>query len=177
MQHLLHYLLHLVAEHSEPGRAGQAAVVLEGRLRQLGQARPGDARDAAGDQQRSLGRVAEDRPALIRASGLDEARVVAQRGSTDEDLERLALLLGLAALVFGALLGAIGVSGDGIDQDDMIAFLGLSHAAALLGTGIGQAPAALRADTINLAGGRLRYVQCPQAPFNNSSEQNPCNGL
>ena len=74
------------------------------------------------------------------------------------------------------LIGAIGVSGDGVDQDDMIAFLGLSNAAALLGNGLGQAPAARRADSLRLAGGQLRYVQCPQAPFNNSSEQNVCLG-
>jgi hypothetical protein len=75
------------------------------------------------------------------------------------------------------LVGAIGVSGDGVDQDDMIAFLGLSRAAGILGTGVGQAPAALRADNITLTGGNLRYAQCPQAPFNNSSEQNVCAGL
>ena len=75
------------------------------------------------------------------------------------------------------LVGAIGVSGDGVDQDDMIAFLGLSQSAAALGTGVGQAPAFLRADTLNLSGGQLRYVQCPQAPFNNSSAQNVCAGL
>ena len=75
------------------------------------------------------------------------------------------------------LVGAIGVSGDGVDQDDMIAFLGLSRAAAVLGTGVGQAPALLRADTLNPGGGQLRYVQCPQAPFNNSSAQNVCAGL
>lgn len=74
------------------------------------------------------------------------------------------------------LIGAIGVSGDGVDQDDMVAFLGLSNAAALLGNGLGQAPAAQRADTLRLAGGQLRYVQCPQAPFNASSEQNVCDG-
>ena len=75
------------------------------------------------------------------------------------------------------LLGAIGVSGDGVDQDDMIAFLGLSNAAAIVGGGLGQAPVALRADTLNLAGGRLRYVQCPQTPFNGSNQQNVCAGL
>lgn len=75
------------------------------------------------------------------------------------------------------LVGAIGVSGDGVDQDDMIAFLGLTQAGAALGTGIGQAPSALRADTLSLTGGQLRYVQCPQAPFNNSTEQNVCAGF
>ena len=75
------------------------------------------------------------------------------------------------------LVGAIGVSGDGVDQDDMVAALGLRDAGLALGTGIGHAPAALRVDTLSLAGGQLRYVQCPQAPFNNSSAQNVCAGL
>ena len=75
------------------------------------------------------------------------------------------------------LAGAIGVSGDGVDQDDMIAFLGLSRAASILANGVGQAPAAWRADRIVLPGGNLRYAQCPQAPFNASSEQNVCAGL
>ena len=75
------------------------------------------------------------------------------------------------------LVGGIGVSGDGVDQDDMISFLGLSRAAAVLGSGVGLAPSAMRADRIALTGGNLRYVQCPQGPFNNSSEQNVCAGL
>jgi len=77
------------------------------------------------------------------------------------------------------LVGAIGVSGDGVDQDDMIAFLGLANAGQILATGIGNAPANIRADTLvpNGTGTRLRYVQCPQAPFNNSSAQNVCAGL
>jgi uncharacterized protein GlcG (DUF336 family) len=77
------------------------------------------------------------------------------------------------------LAGAIGVSGDGIDQDDMVAFLGFANAASALGTGLANAPTAIRAD--NLApqgeGTRLRYVNCPQAPFNNSSQQNACAGI
>ncbi|MDQ3025854.1 MAG: heme-binding protein [Pseudomonadota bacterium] len=75
------------------------------------------------------------------------------------------------------LIGAIGVSGDGVDQDDMIAFLGLANAGRRLGTGIGNAPAAMRADRFAPLGTRLRYVQCPQAPFVDSSEQNVCAGL
>jgi hypothetical protein len=77
------------------------------------------------------------------------------------------------------LVGAIGVSGDGTDQDDMIAFLGLAQAGAALGTGIGNAPPALRADALilPLPLGRLRYVQCPVAPFNDSTAQNVCAGL
>lgn len=74
------------------------------------------------------------------------------------------------------LVGAVGVSGDGIDQDDMIAFLGLFNAGAALDSGIGHAPANIRADQLVPFNSRLRYVQCPQAPFNNSNEQNVCEG-
>ena len=77
------------------------------------------------------------------------------------------------------LVGAIGVSGDGVDQDEMIAFLGLANAGKMLANGIANAPQALRADNLRPGGTgtRLRYVQCPQAPFNDSSEQNVCAGL
>ena len=74
------------------------------------------------------------------------------------------------------LIGAIGVSGDGIDQDDMIAFLGLHNAGQRLGTGIGNAPAARRADTLTVDGINLRYVNCPFTPFLNSREQRVCDG-
>ena len=77
------------------------------------------------------------------------------------------------------LAGAIGVSGDGVDQDDMVSFLGLGNASRVLNNAIGNAPKALRADNLEPRGigTRLRYVQCPQAPFNDSSEQNVCGGL
>ena len=79
------------------------------------------------------------------------------------------------------LVGAIGVSGDGIDQDDMISFLGLSNAGARVG-GIGNAPQGLRSDNIlvDLGGGtqvRLRYINCPFAPFLDTNAQNVCAGL
>lgn len=79
------------------------------------------------------------------------------------------------------LVGGIGVSGDGIDQDDMISFLGLHNGAARAGGGLGNAPAAIRSDRIVVQVGnrqvRLRYVNCPFAPFIGSSEQNVCQGL
>jgi uncharacterized protein GlcG (DUF336 family) len=79
------------------------------------------------------------------------------------------------------LVGGLGVSGDGIDQDDMISFLGLNNAGKLLGT-LGNAPVAIRSDQIvvRLSDGkdvRLRYVSCPFAPFLDSAEQNVCQGL
>jgi len=78
------------------------------------------------------------------------------------------------------LIGAIGVSGDGVDQDDMIALLGLARAGQALPAGgnpVRNAPAVLRADNLTPQGTRLRYAQCPQSPFNGSSEQNVCAGL
>ena len=79
----------------------------------------------------------------------------------------------------GQLVGAIGVSGDGIDQDDMVAFLGPRQCGQRRSAIRSRnAPAALRADTIvpQGTGTRLRYVNCPQAPFNDSTEQNVCAG-
>jgi hypothetical protein len=77
------------------------------------------------------------------------------------------------------LVGAIGVSGDGIDQDDMISFLGTNNAAARLG-GFGNADPAIRSDQIVLRasdqGVRLRWVGCPFAPFIGTTEQNVCQG-
>ncbi|MBL8691481.1 MAG: heme-binding protein [Rhodospirillaceae bacterium] len=75
------------------------------------------------------------------------------------------------------LVGAIGVSGDGIDQDDMIAFLGLHRAAIELGSGLGNAPPARRADQLAPRGVRLRYVSCPVAAFLGSRSSNVCAGL
>jgi uncharacterized protein GlcG (DUF336 family) len=75
------------------------------------------------------------------------------------------------------LIGAIGVSGDGVDQDDMIAFLGLANAGRALGGAVGNAPPQIRADKYAPLGVRLRYVQCPQAPFIDSTEQNVCEGI
>ncbi|HSN21941.1 MAG TPA: heme-binding protein [Usitatibacter sp.] len=74
------------------------------------------------------------------------------------------------------LVGAVGVSGDGVDQDDMIAFLGIAHAGEALGGALGNAPAAMRADQLAPQGVRLRYVQCPQAPFLDSTDENACAG-
>ena len=88
----------------------------------------------------------------------------------------------------GVLVGGMGVSGDGIEQDDMISFLGTFRAGvALTGTGtgdgaiLGNAPTGIRADTVvsgQLAGqgNQLRYVQCPQNPFLNNNDENVCDG-
>lgn len=78
------------------------------------------------------------------------------------------------------LVGGLGVSGDGIDQDDMISFLGVHNAGLRVGS-IGNAPKDIRADQILVDVGtrqvRLRYVNCPFAPFLDSDENNVCEGL
>lgn len=73
------------------------------------------------------------------------------------------------------LIGGLGVSGDGIEQDDMISFLGIANTAALLPS-LGNAPSTMRADELTPDGARLRYVQCPQSPFIGSTEQYACEG-
>jgi uncharacterized protein GlcG (DUF336 family) len=68
------------------------------------------------------------------------------------------------------LVGGIGISGDGIQQDSMIAFLGIQNGPSTLN----QAPAAIRNDRLAPQGISLRYVNCPAAPFLTSDVQNPC---
>ncbi|MDE2085046.1 MAG: heme-binding protein [Xanthomonadaceae bacterium] len=74
------------------------------------------------------------------------------------------------------LVGGLGVSGDGVDQDDMVSFLGLYNAGIALNGTIGNAPTAIRADNLAPQGVHLRYVQCPQAPFLDSNADNVCDG-
>ena len=79
------------------------------------------------------------------------------------------------------LVGGIGVSGDGIDQDDMVSFLGLNNGGVRLGGSVGNAPNAIRADRIivNVGGRdvRLRYIRCPVSPFLDTDDQLVCEGL
>lgn len=76
------------------------------------------------------------------------------------------------------LVGAVGVSGDGVDQDDMVAFLGIQGASNSMTT-FTQAPMNMRADQFTAGGGgtKLRYISCPQSPFVNSTAEEVCNGL
>ena len=83
------------------------------------------------------------------------------------------------------LVGGIGVSGDGVDQDDMISFLGLHEGSLALiddaiaagRTNISNAPAGIRADTISIGGAFLRYINCPQRPFIDGDEADVCDGI
>ena len=101
---------------------------------------------------------------------------VATRGRLENGIQ---IFPGSVPIYRGSVLvGAIGVSGDGIDQDDMIGFLGLYNAGVRIGS-IGEAAAAIRSDQIVVGGPngvRLRYVGCPFAPFLDTSDQDACSG-
>jgi uncharacterized protein GlcG (DUF336 family) len=56
----------------------------------------------------------------------------------------------------GVLVGAIGVSGDGVEQDDLVASMGAAGY---------EAPEASRADQIEIRGARLPYLKFPRNPF------------
>lgn len=79
------------------------------------------------------------------------------------------------------LIGAIGLSGDGLEQDDFLPFLAIDQVGKEIGPGsINNAPTAIRADRLPKPGGfdvSLRYVICPQSPFLDSNVQEVCNGL
>jgi uncharacterized protein GlcG (DUF336 family) len=80
----------------------------------------------------------------------------------------------------GELIGAIGLSGDGLEQDDFLPFLAIDQVGKELGTGsINNAPIPIRADQLRPGGFDvfLRYVICPQTPFLDSNEQGVCDGL
>jgi uncharacterized protein GlcG (DUF336 family) len=55
----------------------------------------------------------------------------------------------------GELVGGIGISGDGVDQDDIIAAAGSNGY---------EAPAAIRADQVIVRGTRLPFVKFPRSP-------------
>jgi uncharacterized protein GlcG (DUF336 family) len=74
------------------------------------------------------------------------------------------------------LVGGIGASGDGVDQDDLASFLGLYNAGVILRTGIGEAPQGIRANLLSAYGISPRYVNCPYAPFLNGSGTDICDG-
>ncbi|MGQ0676343.1 MAG: heme-binding protein [Rhodospirillales bacterium] len=76
----------------------------------------------------------------------------------------------------GVLIGGIGISGDGIDQDDMVGFFGLHNAGLALATGVGNAPSGIRDDQLSPQGTRLRWVNCPFQPRAGGGDQNICRG-
>ncbi len=79
------------------------------------------------------------------------------------------------------LIGAIGLSGDGLEQDDFLPFLAIDQVGKESGAnGINNAPIPIRADQLSPGnfGVNLRYVICPQSPFlDDPSQQRVCDGL
>ena len=55
------------------------------------------------------------------------------------------------------VVGGVGASGDGTDQSDLVAFLGLYNAAQAQNSGFGHAPTNIRADQFFVRGARLPY--------------------
>ena len=62
---------------------------------------------------------------------------------------------GFALYKNGVLVGAIGISGDGVDQDDLVSFAGSAGF---------EAPPGIRADTVTVRGAALPYVVTPRHP-------------
>jgi uncharacterized protein GlcG (DUF336 family) len=72
----------------------------------------------------------------------------------------------------GVIVGAVGVSGDGVEQDDMVSYLAIQNLNGL--NGLANAPSNIRADQLSPGGAPLSYVICPVAPFLNNRVQNAC---
>jgi uncharacterized protein GlcG (DUF336 family) len=72
----------------------------------------------------------------------------------------------------GVLVGAVGVSGDGVDQDDMVSYLATQNIGGL--NGLTNAAAGIRADQLSPGGAPLSYIICPFAPFLDHRVQNAC---
>lgn len=72
----------------------------------------------------------------------------------------------------GVIVGAVGVSGDGVEQDDMVSYLAIQNLNGL--DGLTNAPSTIRADQLSPAGAPLSYVICPFAPFLDNRVQNAC---
>ncbi|ARN74586.1 heme-binding protein [Oceanicoccus sagamiensis] len=115
-----------------------------------------------------------------RCSGVDftpETLAFVATGTNNQMANGSQIFPGSVPIYRGStLIGGIGVSGDGIDQDDMISFLGVHNAAERLNGSINNAPADIRADKLTPQGVRLRFIQCPQAPFLDSDDDNVCEG-
>lgn len=116
---------------------------------------------------------------ILGAAAADVPQVCTQNANPQRLANGIQIFPGSVPIYRGnQLVGGIGVSGDGIDQDDMISFLGLHNAGVQLGT-IGNANPAIRADQIVIpigAGVRLRWVNCPFNPFVGTNDQNVCQG-
>ena len=80
----------------------------------------------------------------------------------------------------GVLVGAIGESGDGIDQDDMVGFLGAYRAGLVTKPKVANANGFIRSNRVTFNTGHatvaLRFIECPFRPFINDGTEHACNG-
>lgn len=110
-------------------------------------------------------------PPAVGCANLGGAGLPPASGGKTQLANGLQIFSGGAPIYRGStLVGGIGISGDGIQQDSMISFLGVQNGPSTLN----NAPDAIRADQLAPGGVHLRYVNCPAAPFLNSTVQNPC---
>jgi hypothetical protein len=63
----------------------------------------------------------------------------------------------------GQLVGGLGVSGDGVEQDDLVSFGGTLAVSPMTGHSF-QAPANIRADNLFVRGVRLPYLKFNRNP-------------
>jgi uncharacterized protein GlcG (DUF336 family) len=63
----------------------------------------------------------------------------------------------------GMLIGGIGVSGDGVEQDDLVTTLGIQRAQSILGFQM-EPPANIRCDNFTYQGVTIPYAKFPQNP-------------
>jgi uncharacterized protein GlcG (DUF336 family) len=113
---------------------------------------------------------------ITQAGGLGAPELPTASGGKTQIADGLQIFSGGFPIYRGnTLVGGIGISGDGIQQDSMISFLGLQNFTdSGAATPITHAPAAIRSDNLAPGGINLRYANCPAAPFINSNVQNPC---
>ena len=79
-----------------------------------------------------------------------------QAGAPNDKKSGIVFFPGSAGLYRnGALVGGLGVSGDGVDQDDFVTSAGTKGF---------EAPAAIRADQVSINGVRLPYFKFPRNP-------------
>jgi uncharacterized protein GlcG (DUF336 family) len=113
--------------------------------------------------------------ANVGLTGQPELPIVS--GGKTQLADGLQIFAGAVPIYRGTtLVGGIGVSGDGIQQDSMISYLGLQDFSDpnTANTAIANAPANIQAALFAPEGINLVYVTCPASPFLNSPVQNPC---
>jgi hypothetical protein len=128
-----------------------------------------------------VGGVADFTPAELNCTGYKGFSAVPKfdlsAGQFPELRNGLTLFAGgLPIYRGGILVGAIGASGDGLEQDNMVPLLAVDAVSKLPGSTLNNAPKSIRADTLSPDGVNLRWAICPQKPFLDSNEEDPCEG-